>query len=108
MGSVHNENIHQIIELCCELLTLVQTACGSERHEGGSILVYTHISECASRIQGAAEERREDIALGKLEQAMTWDGGRWLSSAGTIVPPSKACSWSNSSGTPSSWGARER
>ena len=73
MGSAHNENIHQIIELCCELLTLVQNACISESHEGSSVLAYARISECASRIQGTAERRRETIALGKLEQAMTWD-----------------------------------
>ena len=73
MGAVHSEHIHQIIELCCQLLTLVQDACTSESQEGGSLLAYARISECASRIQGTAEKRRENIALGKLEQAMTWD-----------------------------------
>ena len=38
MGSAYNENIHQLIEFCCELLTLVQHACISEASEGGSVL----------------------------------------------------------------------
>ena len=71
MGSAYNENIHQIVELCCELLTLVQNACISESREGGSILAYARICECASRIRATAEKRRETVALGELEHAMT-------------------------------------
>lgn len=76
MGSAYNENIYQIVELCCELLTLVQNAFISESREGGSIFAYTRISECASRIQANAEKRREAVALGKLEHAVTWDTRR--------------------------------
>jgi hypothetical protein len=73
VGSAYNENIHQLIEFCCELLTLVQNACISEASEGGSVLAYARISDCASKIQGIAEKRRETIALGESKHAMSWE-----------------------------------
>jgi hypothetical protein len=62
MGSAYNENVHQVVELCCELLTLVHNACMAESLDGGSILAYARISECASRMQVTAEKRRRVLA----------------------------------------------
>jgi hypothetical protein len=70
MGLAYNENIHEIVELCCELLTLVQNAFISESREGGSIMGYARICECASRIQTASEQRRDTIALSELEYSL--------------------------------------
>lgn len=73
MEPAYNEHVQQIFESCCELLALVKNACFCESCEGGSVLAYASISECASRIQAAAEMRREKVALGKLECMMTLD-----------------------------------
>jgi hypothetical protein len=62
MGSAYNENVHQVVELCCEMLTLVHNACMAESRDGGSILAYARISECASRMQATAEKRRQLLA----------------------------------------------
>jgi|WetSurMetagenome_2_1015567.scaffolds.fasta_scaffold03307_2 hypothetical protein len=62
MGYVYNESIHQVVELCCELITLAHDAYSSESQGEESILTYTLISNCASRIQMAAENRRWALA----------------------------------------------
>jgi hypothetical protein len=81
MGSVYHENVHQIVELCCELLTLVQNACISESREGGSILAYAGICDCASRIRMSAEERRHDLARAQWKHAL---GGKSVGSPGIV------------------------
>lgn len=73
MRLAYNGDISEIVELCCELLTLVQNAFVFESREGGSILAYTRICKCASRIQSVAEKRRDTIALSELEHLLVQD-----------------------------------
>ena len=75
MGTAHNQNVHQVVELCCEMLTLVQDACMAESQEGGSILAYARISECASKIQTTAEKRRQALAEAQWENEV--ERGTW-------------------------------
>jgi|WetSurMetagenome_2_1015567.scaffolds.fasta_scaffold05154_10 hypothetical protein len=70
MGLAYKEDIYEVVELCCELLALVQNAFISESREGGSIVAYTRICKCASRLQNAAEKRRDTIALSELEHLL--------------------------------------
>jgi hypothetical protein len=73
MGIAYDEDIYEIVDLCCSLLTLVQNAFIFESREGGNILAYTRICKCASRIQNAAEKRRDTIALSELEHLLLQD-----------------------------------
>jgi hypothetical protein len=73
MGLAYNEDIYEVVELCCELLTLVQNAFTSESRGEGSIMAYTRICKCASRLQNAAEKRRDTIALSELEHILVQD-----------------------------------
>lgn len=73
MGKAYSDDICEIVDLCCSLLTLVQDAFISESREGGSILTYTRICKCASRIKNAAEERRDALALSELEHLLVQD-----------------------------------
>ena len=73
MGLAYSEDSYEVVELCCELLALVQNAFIAESRGGGSILAYTRICKCASRIQNAAEKRRDTIALSELEHILVQD-----------------------------------
>lgn len=73
MRSAYSEDFCEVVELCCDLMALVQNAFVSETREGGSILAYTGICKCASRIRSAAEKRRDTIALSKLAQLLVHD-----------------------------------
>jgi hypothetical protein len=73
MGLAYSEDSYEVVELCRELLALVQNAFIAESRERGSILAYTRICKCASRIQNAAEKRRDTIALSELEHILVQD-----------------------------------
>lgn len=62
MRPVNEETIRQMVDLCSMLLVLADKACTSESNGEGSILAYSLVSECASWIQSAAEERRHSLA----------------------------------------------
>jgi hypothetical protein len=76
MGSAYYENIHQVVDLCCELLASVHNACMAEFCDGGSILAYARVSECASRIQATVEKRRQLLAEIQCENEI--DKGAWI------------------------------
>jgi hypothetical protein len=83
MGSAHYENIHQVVDLCCELLASVHNACIEEFRDGGSILAYARVSECASRIQATAERRRQLLAEIQCENEIDKDA--WILNPATLV-----------------------
>ncbi len=62
MGLLYDESIHQVVELCCELIGLAQNAYSLESEGKSTILAYTLISECASRIKMTAEKCRWALA----------------------------------------------
>jgi hypothetical protein len=83
MGSAHYENVHQVVDLCCELLASVHNACMAEFRDGGSILAYTRVSECASRILATAERRRQLLAEIQCEDEIDKDS--WILNPATQV-----------------------
>jgi hypothetical protein len=76
MGSAYNDNVYQVVDLCCELLALVHNACMAEFRDGGSILAYARVSECASKIQATAEKRRQLLAEIQWENEI--DKSAWI------------------------------
>jgi len=67
------KNFREIDYLCCQLLLFVETARETESHGEGGILAYGFVSECASRIEAAAEKRRQLLAQAQLNKTMDED-----------------------------------
>ncbi len=62
MVPVYSESVRRVVELCCELLAFAHNAHSSESLGETNIMTYTLISDCASRIQAAAEQGRWERA----------------------------------------------
>jgi hypothetical protein len=68
MANTCNEPIDQIFDLSFRMLGLVKQALLSESYQDAGIVDYSLICECASRIQSAAEERRQELARAQWEK----------------------------------------